>query len=245
MRMRFFTHRNYVIKVRRNDINFCSSKLHRTKYVETRSMFYSSRLHRTKHVEMTLITSPSKLRRRKYIKTTSIFCHRNYIKQKTSNDIEFLPIEITSKKVCRNDINFSPIEITSNKERRNDFDFSPIRIILKKYAEMTWKFVNFFSWMYRHNIAIELTLIQHGVSIEKLMRDDYTTGCLLDYNYFKNYYKVIVIDLGKTQALYVDPKAIQLINFTGSLTQQATIFFIIEEAKEAVLDFSHGTVKVF
>ena len=82
--MRFFTHRNYVKKVRRNDIDFCSSKLRRTKYVKTRSIFRSSRLRQTKHVEMTLIFSPSKLRPKKYIKTTSIFCHRNYVEQRTS-----------------------------------------------------------------------------------------------------------------------------------------------------------------
>ena len=47
--------------------------------------------------------------------------------------------------------------------------------------------------------------------------DDYTTVCLLDYNYFKNYYKIITIDLSKQQALDADPKAIKQINFTGSL----------------------------
>ena len=47
--------------------------------------------------------------------------------------------------------------------------------------------------------------------------DDYTTGCLLDYNYFKKYYKMIAIDLSKQQALDADPKAIQQINFTGDL----------------------------
>ena len=36
----------------------------------------------------------------------------------------------------------------------------------------------------------------------------YTTGCLLDYVYFKNYYKIIAIDLSKQQALDADPKAI-------------------------------------
>ena len=36
-------------------------------------------------------------------------------------------------------------------------------------------------------------------------RDDYTTGCLLDYNYFNNYYKMIAIDLSKQQALDADP----------------------------------------
>ena len=41
---------------------------------------------------------------------------------------------------------------------------------------------------------------------------DYTTGCLLDYDYFKSYYKMIVIDLSKQQALDADPKAIQIAN---------------------------------
>ena len=75
--------------------------------------------------------------------------------------------------------------------------------------------------------------------------DDYITGCLREYNYFKNHYKMIAIDLSKQQAFVADPKAIQPINFTGNLEQQATIFFIIEEAKETVLDFSRGTIKQF
>ena len=64
--------------------------------------------------------------------------------------------------------------------------------------------------------------------------------------YFKKYYKLIAIDLSKQQKLEADPKAIQQINFTGSLTREevATMYFIIEEAKETVLDFSKGTVKV-
>ena len=45
---------------------------------------------------------------------------------------------------------------------------------------------------------------------------------------------MIAIDLSKQQALDGDPIAIQLINFTGNLEQQATIFFIIQEAKEKV-----------
>ena len=47
--------------------------------------------------------------------------------------------------------------------------------------------------------------------------NDYTTSFLLDYNYFNNYYKIIAIDLSKQQALDVDPKAIQKINFTRNL----------------------------
>ena len=76
--------------------------------------------------------------------------------------------------------------------------------------------------------------------------DNYTTGCLLDYAYFKNYYKMIVIDLSKQQALDADPRAIQQINFTANLDRggNTRIYFILEEAKEIVLEFSQGTVKV-
>ena len=81
--------------------------------------------------------------------------------------------------------------------------------------------------------------------IETGQGDDYTTGCLLDCNYFKNYYKIIAIDLSKQQALDADQKTIQQINFTGNIEEQSTISFIIEEAKQTVLDFSPGTVKVF
>ena len=77
--------------------------------------------------------------------------------------------------------------------------------------------------------------------------DDYTTGCLLDYNYFKKYYKLMAMNLSKQQALDANPKAIQQINFTPNLNRKrnTTMFFIIEEAKETILDFSKTTVKVW
>ena len=76
---------------------------------------------------------------------------------------------------------------------------------------------------------------------------DYTTGCLLDYPYFKDHYKLIATDLSNQQALDADPRGIQQINFTANLDRDGntTMFHIIEEAKETVLDFSQGTVKVF
>ena len=46
------------------------------------------------------------------------------------------------------------------------------------------------------------------------------TGLLSYYNYFDKYYKMIAIDLSKQQALYVDPKAIQQLNFTGNLIRK-------------------------
>ena len=76
--------------------------------------------------------------------------------------------------------------------------------------------------------------------------DDYTTGCLLDYSYFKQHYKMIAIDLSKQQAVDADARAIQRTNFMANLDREenATIFFITEEAKETVFEFSQGTVKV-
>ena len=76
--------------------------------------------------------------------------------------------------------------------------------------------------------------------------DDYTTGCLLDYPYFTNTYKMIPVDLSKQQALDADPRAIQQINFTANLDRAGNtrVYFILEEAKETILDFSQGTVKI-
>ena len=72
--------------------------------------------------------------------------------------------------------------------------------------------------------------------IAKDQGDGYTTGYLLDYPYFKKYYKLIAIDLNKHKKLDADSKAIQQINFTGNLSREegVTMFFLFEEAKETV-----------
>ena len=76
--------------------------------------------------------------------------------------------------------------------------------------------------------------------------DDYKTGCLLDYPYFKEYYKMIAIDLSRQNELDADPRAIPQIDFIANLDRagNTAIFFIIEEAKETIFEFSQGTVKV-
>ena len=76
------------------------------------------------------------------------------------------------------------------------------------------------------------------------------TSCMLDYNHFNKYYKMLAIDSSKQQALHADLKAIQEIYFTENLNggevvnDNTNMFFIIEEAKETVSDFSPVTVKV-
>ena len=82
------------------------------------------------------------------------------------------------------------------------------------------------------------------VSIDQ--RDASTTGCLLDYTYFKRYYKIIAIGLTKQQSLDADPTAIQQISFSFNLDRAGKTRFhlIVEEANETVFEFSQGTVKV-
>ena len=69
---------------------------------------------------------------------------------------------------------------------------------------------------------------------------------MLDYTYFTNTYKITAVDLSKQQALDADPRAIQQINLTANLDRAGNtrVYFILEEAKETILDFSQGTVKV-
>ena len=57
---------------------------------------------------------------------------------------------------------------------------------------------------------------------------------------------MIAVDLGKQKALDADPRANQQINFTAKLDRvgNTRIYFVLEEAKEAILDFSQGTVKI-
>ena len=54
--------------------------------------------------------------------------------------------------------------------------------------------------------------------------DDYTTGCLLDYTYFRDNYKMIAVDLSRQKALDADPRAIQQINFNANLDRAGDIF---------------------
>ena len=74
--------------------------------------------------------------------------------------------------------------------------------------------------------------------------DDSTIGYLLGYPYLQKYYKLIAINLSKQQKLNADRKPIQELIFTVNLTtaKAAILYFIIEEAKETVLDFPNKTV---
>ena len=75
--------------------------------------------------------------------------------------------------------------------------------------------------------------------------EDYTTGSLLDYNYFSKYYKLVAVDLSKQKELDADPRAIQQIEFKYMLDTNSTIYWVLEKSKETILEFYKGTVKVY
>ena len=78
--------------------------------------------------------------------------------------------------------------------------------------------------------------------------DDYTTGSLLDYAYFKDNYRLIAVDLSNQKALDADLTTIQQIVFQGVVggndNARIGLYTILEQSKETVLEFYKGTAKV-
>ena len=70
--------------------------------------------------------------------------------------------------------------------------------------------------------------------------DDYTAGCLLDYQYFKDHYQLIAVDLSKQNEL----DAIQQVEFYGKLETNSKVCTLLEKSKETVSEFYKGTAKV-
>ena len=67
---------------------------------------------------------------------------------------------------------------------------------------------------------------------------------MLDYDYFKRYYKLIAIDLSKQQVLQKNEDLIQQIDFVGRIEEAANIFIIIKKNKQTKLEFSQNFANV-
>ena len=111
------------------------------------------------------------------------------------------------------------------------------------------KKLQFYDWwksLFDQSVKSNMRAYHCILKISTNQWDERITGCFLDYDYLNNYCKMIAIDLSKQQVVDADPKAIQQIHFTGNLhrDEHATMFVIIKLAKETVLDFPQGTVKV-
>ena len=74
--------------------------------------------------------------------------------------------------------------------------------------------------------------------------NEFTTGNLLDHNYFKKHYKLIAIDLSKQQVLQGNEDLIQQINFIGRSEEAANVFIIIEKKENTILKFSQNFANV-
>ena len=72
--------------------------------------------------------------------------------------------------------------------------------------------------------------------------NEYTTGNLLDYDYFKKYYKLIAIDLSKQQVLQEKNFFFFFLkfNFIGRLEEAANVFIAIEKKEHTILEFSQN-----
>ena len=103
-------------------------------------------------------------------------------------------------------------------------------------------------------IPVKIKKEAYETIIEMGEDSDYTTGNLLDYEYFKDHYKLITIDLSK-QIELENPDLKQQINFIGGLywrillehfieENNATMFFIIEKKEQTPFDFSPISVVV-
>ena len=92
-------------------------------------------------------------------------------------------------------------------------------------------------------IKIEEEAYEKIIDISR--NNEYTTDNLLDYDYFKRYYKLIAIDLSKQQVLQENEDLIQQINFIGRLEQAANVFIIIEKKGHTILEFSQNFANAF
>ena len=90
--------------------------------------------------------------------------------------------------------------------------------------------------------------IEKYIEFKKVMigkGEDYTTGSVLDYNYFKKHYKLVAVDLSKQKELDADPRATQQIEFKYMLQTNSTIYWVLKKSKETILEFYKGAVKVY
>ena len=90
--------------------------------------------------------------------------------------------------------------------------------------------------------------IEKYKELKKVMigkREDYTTGSLLDYNYFDKHYKLVAVNLSKQKEIDADPRAIQQIEFKYMLGTNSTIYWVLAKSKETIIEFYKGNVKVY
>ena len=130
-------------------------------------------------------------------------------------------------------VNRSFVLAYQNVDDRQSYDefYSP-KVMIKDYNVIIDKLA-FFDLPIKTEEAYEKI-------IDISRNNELTTGNLLDYDYFKKYYKLIAIDLSKQQVLQENEDLIQQIDFTGKLEEAANVFIIIEKKENTILEFSQN-----
>ena len=96
---------------------------------------------------------------------------------------------------------------------------------------------------YDNSIESDIEKYRELKKVMIVKEEDYTTGSFLDYNYFKKHYKLVAVDLSKQKELDADPRAIQQIEFKYILGTNSTIYWVLEESKETILEFYKRLLK--
>ena len=125
----------------------------------------------------------------------------------------------------------------NNDNRQSFSEFYLPRVMIKDYNVIIDKLAFF-------DLPIKTEEEAYEKIIDISRNNEYTTGNLLDYDYFKKYYKLIAIDLSKQQVLQENEDLIQQINFVGRLEEAANVFIIIEKKEETILEFSQNFANV-
>ena len=125
-----------------------------------------------------------------------------------------------------------------NADDRQSFSqFYLPNVMVKDYDVIIDKLVFF-------DLPIKTEEEAYGKIIDISRNNEYTTGNLLDYDYFKKHYKLIAIDLSKQQVLQENEDLIQPINFIGKLEEAANVFIMIEKKENTILKFSQNLANV-
>ena len=117
--------------------------------------------------------------------------------------------------------------LDDNNDRQSYSHFYLPSIMVKDYNVIINKLAFF-------DLPVKTEEEAYEKTIDISRNNEYTTGDLLDYDYFKNYYKLIAIDLSKQKVLQENEDLIQQINFIGRLTDAANIFIIIEKKENTI-----------
>ena len=122
-------------------------------------------------------------------------------------------------------------------DRQSYSQFYLPRVMVKDFNVITDKLAFF-------DLPIKTEEEAYEKIIDISKNNEYTTGNLLDYDYFIKYYKLIAIDSSKQQVLQENEDLIQQINFIGKLEEVASVYIIIEKKENTILEFSQNLANV-